>query len=169
MAVDVFFRIGDKIKGESTNSGNDAKGKPLKDQMEILSWSWNLSQSGTAQSGTGAGSGKVAVHDLTINKFVDMASNDLITAVCKGTHFDNALLTVRKAGDTPLIYYTIEFERVLVSNYSIAGSAQSDDRLTESVSLNFAKFKITYTRQNDKGAAAGSTTSGWDIPAGKPF
>jgi type VI secretion system secreted protein Hcp len=168
MAVDVFFRIGDKIKGESKDAGKDSQNKPLKDQMDILAWSWSLSQSGTAQAGTGAGSGKVSVHDLTLTKYVDLASNDLITAVCKGTHFDKALLTVRKAGDTPMIYYTIEFERVLISNYSISGGGDSQDRMTENVSINFAKFKISYTLQNDNGTPGGTTSAGWDIPTSKP-
>lgn len=163
MAVDIFFRIGDKIKGESKDSGKDAKSQPLLDQINILNWSWSLSQSGTAQSGTGAGSGKVAVHDLSLTKWVDRASNDLILAACQGTHFPDALLTVRKAGGTQMVFYTIEFKRVLVSNYSISGGADDLDRMQENISINFASFNITYTLQNDDGTPGGKTTAGWDM------
>ena len=47
MATDIFAKIGD-IKGESL----DAKHK---DEVEVLSWSWGVSQSGTLSPGGGAG------------------------------------------------------------------------------------------------------------------
>ena len=39
MAVDIFAKIGD-IKGESLDNKH-------KDEVEVLSWSWGVSQSGT--------------------------------------------------------------------------------------------------------------------------
>ena len=170
MAVDIFFKLGDKIKGESVNDGKDLLGGPLKDQMEIMSWNWALSQSGTTHSGTGGGGGKANVNDITITKYVDMASNDIITALCKGEHIPTALLTVRKAGgDKPVNYYGIEFEDIILSNYHISGSKDELDRMVESFSINFARFRITYTRQNEKGGESGKSTAGWNIPKGVVF
>jgi type VI secretion system secreted protein Hcp len=37
------------------------------------------------------------------------------------------------------------------------------------VSLNFAKVKMTYKTQTDKGAAGASPTFGWDVPANKEW
>ena len=49
MAADIFAKIGD-IKGESL----DAKHK---DEVEVLSWSWGVQQSGTMAHGGGGGDG----------------------------------------------------------------------------------------------------------------
>lgn len=165
MAVDIFFKLGEKIKGESIDDGVDGLGAPLKDQMDILSWSWGMSQSGTMHQSTGGGSGKVQVADLTLNKYVDLASNEIIKQICGGEHIPTAILTVRKAGGIkPLIYYYIEFEDVIISNYSIAGASDGLDRLTESVSINFARFRITYIRQGADGGETGRSSAGWNIP-----
>jgi type VI secretion system secreted protein Hcp len=164
MAVDVFFKLGEKIKGESIDDGKDGKGSPLKDQIEVMGWNWGMSQSGTTHSGTGGGAGKVSVNDITITKFVDMSTNDIIKHLASGEHIATAILSVRKAGGTkPIVYFTIEFEDLIISNYSVGGGDGSD-RMTDTFSINFARFKITYIRQNEKGGEAGKSVAGWNIP-----
>ena len=135
MAVDMFIKIGD-IKGES-------KVGTHKESIDILAWSWGLSQSGTFSQGGGGGAGKVSVQDISLTKYVDSSSTALMLAACKGTHIKQATLTVRKAGDKPLEYIKITLDSVLVSSLSTGGSG-GEDRLTENVSLNFAKFKVEY-------------------------
>jgi type VI secretion system secreted protein Hcp len=63
---------------------------------------------------------------------------------CNGTHYKDALLTVRKVGDNPVEYIKVKLETVLISGASSGGS-QKDDRLTENVILNFAKVSVDYT------------------------
>jgi type VI secretion system secreted protein Hcp len=157
MAVDMFMKLGD-IKGESTD-------KTHKDQIDVLSWSWGLSQSGTMHMGTGGGAGKVAVQDLSFTKYSDKASPPIMGACTKGTHIDKAVLTVRKAGgDDPLEYYKITLEGLLVSSYSTGGSG-GEERFTEHVSLNFEKFHVEYQPQNAKGAKEGGVVeTKWNIP-----
>jgi type VI secretion system secreted protein Hcp len=165
MAVDIFLRLGDNIKGESIDDGKDNNGKPLKDQIDVLAWSWAMDQSGTTHNSTGGGSGKASFKDLTVTKYVDLASNEIVKHLSNGTHIPNATLTVRKAGgDKPLVYYTIDMEDLLVTSYATGGGGDNLDRLTENFSLNFARFKITYKRQNEKGGEAGKTQAGWNIP-----
>ena len=143
MAVDMFLKLGD-IKGESQDDKH-------KDELDVLSWSWGMTQSGTTHLGSGGGAGKVAVNDLHVTKFVDKASPNLHLACCTGKHYDQALLTIRKAGDKPVEYYKLTLEEVLVSSVSMGGQG-SDDRLTENVTLNFAKFKSEYTPQKPDGS-----------------
>ncbi|MCR5864936.1 MAG: Hcp family type VI secretion system effector [Aquincola tertiaricarbonis] len=148
MAVDMFIQIGD-IKGEST----DAKHK---EKIDVLAWSWGMSNSGTTHMGGGGGSGKAAVQDLSFTKYIDSSSNALLKSCCEGTHHDKATLIVRKAGGTPLEYVVLELEEVLVTSVSTGGSG-GEDRLTENVSLNFAKFSFKYQPQDPKGAKKGGT------------
>ncbi|MDX2022635.1 MAG: type VI secretion system tube protein Hcp [Deltaproteobacteria bacterium] len=154
MAVDMFIKIGD-IKGESHDKGH-------KDSIDILAWSWGMSQSGSTHVGGGGGSGKVNVQDISFTKYVDSASPNLIRACCKGTHIPKALLTVRKAGGTQLEYIKISLTDLIVTSVSTGGSG-GEDRLTENVTLNFAQFKFEYTPQNEKGAGAGAIPVGYDI------
>ena len=146
MAVDMFIKIGD-INGESVD-------KTHAKSIDVLAWSWGLSNSGTAHMGAGAGAGKVNVQDLSFTKYVDSASPVLLMAGCKGTHYDKAKLTVRKAGDKPLEYIIIELDEVLVTSVSTGGSG-GEDRLTENVTLNFAKFKFSYQAQDKAGGKEG--------------
>ncbi|MFA5537569.1 MAG: type VI secretion system tube protein Hcp [Gemmobacter sp.] len=157
MATDIFLKLGDKIKGESIDAEH-------KDKIDVLAWSWGASQSGTTHMGTGGGSGKVSIQDLNFTKYVDISTADILKALSSGDHIPNATLYVRKAGGTkPLTYYQIDMEEVLVSSYS-TGSSTGDDRFTENISLNVARFRITYKRQDEKGGQAGQVQAGWDIP-----
>ena len=154
MAVDIFLKLGD-VKGES-------KDKTHKDEIDVLAWSWGASNAGSFHVGGGGGAGKVNVQDLSFTKYVDLATTELFLATCNGKHFPEATLVVRKAGETPLEYLTITMEDVLITSYSTGGSG-GEDRLTENVSLNFAKVKMAYKEQAPKGAQAKAPSVGWNI------
>ena len=143
MAVDMFIKIG-PIKGESRDDKH-------KEEIDVLAWSWGMSNSGTTHMGSGGGAGKVNVQDLSFTKYIDKASPDLMLSCCNGKHFDKAVLVVRKAGEKAVEYLTITMEEVLISAVSTGGSG-GEDRLTENVTLNFAKVKVKYVEQTEKGA-----------------
>lgn len=143
MSVDQFLKIGD-IEGESRD-------KEHADEIDVLAWSWGMSQSGTTHSGGGGGAGKVNVQDLSITKYVDKSSPNLMRACCNGKHYDEALLTVRKAGENPVEYVKLKLNEVIITSVSTGGSG-GEDRLTENVTLNFAKFEHIYTAQKADGS-----------------
>ena len=156
MAVDMFIKIGD-VKGEAQDSKH-------KGEIDVLSWSWGMTQSGTAHMGAGGGSGKVNVQDLTFTKYVDSSSAKLMMACCNGKHYADALLTVRKAGEKPVEYVKIKLTEVLVTSVSTGGSG-GEDLLTENVALNFAKVAVDYTPQKPDGSPDSPITMAWDISA----
>jgi type VI secretion system secreted protein Hcp len=143
MAVDMFLKLGD-VKGESVDDKH-------KDEIDVLSWSWGATQSATTHLGSGGGAGKVAVQDLHITKHLDKSSPRLMLACCTGKHYEEGLLTVRKAGDKPVEYLKLTLKEVLISSVSVAGHG-ADDRLTENITLNFAQFKQEYTPQKADGS-----------------
>src|SRR5271165_1803403 len=111
MAVDLFLKL-DGVVGESRDKVH------LK-EMDVLAWSWGLSNSGSAHVGGGAGSGKVNVQDINVTKWVDASSPKLVLACCAGKHHDEATLVVRKAGgDSPVEYIKIKMQEVLISSVS---------------------------------------------------
>src|SRR5688500_18514522 len=113
MSVDMFL----KIKGVDGESVDKSHAK----EIDISSWSWGMSQSGTTHVGRGGGAGKVSVRDITITKLADKATPNLMKACCTGKHFDEAVITVRKAGDTPLEYVTLTMKDVIISDLSVSG------------------------------------------------
>ena len=156
MAMDMFIKIG-------TYAG-EARDKVHGGEIDVLAWSWGMSNSGSAHVGGGSGAGKVNVQDLSFTKYIDKSSPELMLAACNGKHIPEAKLTVRKAGENPLEYLIITMTDVLVSSVSTGGSG-GEDRLTENVTLNFAKVKVNYTEQTEKGAPGDKPQMGWDIAA----
>jgi type VI secretion system secreted protein Hcp len=154
MAVDMFLEL-DGIKGESVDHKH-------KDNIDILAWSWGLSQTGTFAHGSGGGAGKASFNDLSITKHIDKASADLMFHCASGKHIAKGKITVRKAGEKPLEYLVVKLEQILVSSVSTGGSG-GEDRLTENVSLNFAKVAVEYKIQDEKGGGKDGGTFTWDI------
>jgi type VI secretion system secreted protein Hcp len=142
MAVDIFLKI-EGINGEAQDAGH-------KKEIDVLAWSWGASQSGTTHSGGGGGSGKASFQDISITKWVDSASHNLLKYVATGKHVKEALLTVRKAGDKPLEYIKLTMKDCLISSVSTGGSG-GEDRLTENISINFGEFIFEYTPQKPDG------------------
>ena len=94
MAVDLFINMGTDIKGETQDSAQKAS-----NDIDVLAWSWGMSQSGTTHQGSGGGAGKANFQDLSFTKYIDSSSNALMAALSKGTHIAKVVLLARKAGE----------------------------------------------------------------------
>jgi len=158
MAVDMFLKI-DGIDGESVD---DKHAKSI----DVLAWSWGASQSGTTHMGGGGGAGKANFQDVSVTKYIDKSSFNLLKHVATGKHIPKANLTVRKAGADPLEYVKLLMEEVMITSVSTGGSG-GEDRLTENVTLNFAKFEFEYTPQKPDGSGDAPVKYGFNIAANK--
>lgn len=155
MAFDAFLKI-DGIKGESV----DAKHK---DEIVLESFSWGVANSGAGYAGSaGRATGKSSPTDFAVVKRIDKSSPDLFAACAAGKHTPTMLVTVRKAGGTPLEYLTYKFTDVMVTSYQ-AGGSSAGDLPVESVSFNYAKVEIKYVAQDSKGAGMSPVGTGWDF------
>lgn len=154
MAVDYFLKFSDQIKGESVKENHT-------DEIEMLSWSGGNSAPHSAAIGTGLGVGKVNVGDIVITKHMDQSSPKIFQALCKGTHLADATVTAQKAGggETGFAFLKMKMEGVMVTSYQTGGSGGSEDMVTESVTLGFAKVTLEYFKQDTKSGAVTSTGS----------
>ena len=157
MAVDTFAKIGD-IKGESL----DAKHK---DEVEVLSWSWGVSQSGTMAVGGGGGQGKASFHDLNFTHYLDKASPVLMKACATGEHIKEATITARKAGKGQQEYLIIKMNDVLITSVIPGGSDGS--AVAESVAMQFAKVDLEYKPQKADGSLDAGIHFKYDIKGNK--
>lgn len=156
--VDAFLKL-DGVKGESQDSKHSG-------EIEVLSWNWSMTNTGSAHYGAGMGAGKVEVGDIHFIKRVDTATPILMKACATGQHMASGTLTVRKAGGTALEYFKLELKGILVSSIR-PGSDPSSPFLMEDVAINFASFKVTYTPQDEKGAGGSAVDFGYDIQKNK--
>lgn len=159
MAQDIFLKI-DGINGESLDEKH-------KDEIEVLSWNWEILQDSTMHAGSGGGAGKATVKDLTFDHSIDRASPNLMKYALTGKHIDQAVLVMRKAGGNPLEYLKLTMSDVIVTRVKPAGARDEAERSRETVSLSFAKVKQEYVVQNAQGGSGGAVTAGYDIKLNK--
>lgn len=158
MAQDIFLKI-NGIDGESQDASH-------KNEIEVKSWGWQILQQSNMHMGSGGGAGKATVEDLSFEHQVDRASPNLMKYCLTGKHIDQAVLTIRKAGGSPLEYLKITMSDVIVTQVYPSGS-NTDTGISEQVRLSFAKVKQEYVVQNAQGGSGGAVTAGYDIKLNK--
>jgi type VI secretion system secreted protein Hcp len=155
-----YFLSMDGIAGES----GDQKHKCA---IDIMSFSWGASNTGTHSvgGGGGAGAGKVRFQDVHFTKRVDSSSPILMLDTATGKHIKTAVLSFRKAGGEQQSqdFLTITFTNVLVSEYQMGGTASSDPVPTDEFSLNFAKISVQYRPTMGDGSLGAPITSCFDV------
>ena len=153
-ATDMFLDLGADIPGESKDPSH-------LNQVDVLAWSWGMSNSGTTHVGGGTGVGKANFQDLSLTKYVDKASPKLMLQCAKGALIPTVTLFVRKSG-LNAEYIKITLSNVLVSSVSTGGSS-GEDRLTENVTLNFSVVTFDYVPTKPDGTAGETVSFSWDI------
>ena len=153
-AIDYFLKL-DGITGESA----DAKHKG---EIEVLSFSFAESQVGGSGHGGGGGSGRVEMSDFSFTARTSRASPQLFLHCAQGKHIKQAILTVRKAGQSQQEYLKIKLNDVLVSSYALDGEA-SEGQPQDAFSLNFVKLSYDYAPQKSDGSLDAPVHGGWDL------
>jgi type VI secretion system secreted protein Hcp len=157
MALDSFVKFeGPDVEGGSTVGGHEK-------ELQIMSYSWGLSNPTDTHLSTGSGAAKANVQDLSCMMNMDKAWPNLIKYCQNGKHFEKVTLYARKAGgDEPVTYKKMEMEDVIISSVQ-DGASDGSEFSSVSFSLNFGKYKITFTPQDATGAAEAEIPTGWDI------
>jgi len=154
MAVDIFLKI-DGIPGESHSDKH-------KDEIDVLAWSWGVSQTGNMHAGGGGGAGRANIQDISFTKNLDKSSPKLFKACSEGAHIQKMVLSANKAGGKQMEYLKITLTDCLVSSVSTGGSG-GQESFTENVTVNFSKVEMTYSQQDAKGAEAGKVAFSYDV------
>jgi len=155
MAVDFFLKL-DGIQGESMD-------KTHKSEIEIESFGWGVTQTGTASHGGGMGAGRVSMQDFNFVMQVNKASPKLFLACAQGEHIKNAILTCRKAGKEQQEYLKITFTDLLVSSFQTGGAGASGAVPIDQISLNFSKIEMEYKEQKADGSLGGAIKAHYDL------
>ena len=159
MAVDYFLKL-DGIDGESKDSKHSA-------EIDLESFSWGETQTGSHSFGGGGGAGKVQMQDFHFVMKNCKASPKLFLACAEGEHIKKGVLVCRKAGKEQQEYLKVTMSDLLVSSYQTSGSAHGDEVPTDQVSLNFSKIEFEYKDQKADGTLGGTVKTGYDVKAMK--
>jgi type VI secretion system secreted protein Hcp len=158
MASDIFAKIGN-IQGEST----DVKHK---NEIDVLTWSWGVTQGGSMAYGGGGGTGKASFDDLNFTHDIDKATPLLLKACAAGTHIPAATITLRKAGKGQQEYLIIKMTDVLITSVAMS-VAEGATSTAENVALQFAKVDFEYKPQKADGSLDVGLHFKYDIKANK--
>ena len=156
MASDIFAKLGD-IKGESGDSKH-------KDEIEVLSYSWGVTNAGSMAHGGGGGEGKATFHDLSFVHKIDKATPVLLQTCATGAHLKEATITHRKAGKEQHEYLIVKLSDVIVTGVTHGGSGDGD---SENISLSFAKVALEYKPQKPDGSLDAGVFFKYDLKANK--
>jgi type VI secretion system secreted protein Hcp len=153
--TDFFLKIKD-IPGESRD-------KTQKDAIEILSWSWGVSNAASDPSGTGGlGAGKASVQDLHVTFALNKACIKLMNACATGAHLPETTVLARRAGGEQEEYLNFKLERAIVSSYQEGASNGGDSVPTVQMSINFEQITMTYKPQKQGGKSEAPVVGSWD-------
>lgn len=138
------------VQGESTSPGH-------KGAVEVLSWSWGLSQ--TSSAGAGGAAGREKTGHVTLIKRVDKATPKLFERCAKGTHFPHAVVTMsRFDGQTYLQYELLD---VSLDSFKHGGDLDDDGMPDEVIEMTFGGAKLTFTQYDAAGKPSGQTSATW--------
>lgn len=151
MSIDTHLKV-PNVPGES-------KHKDHADEIEVLSWSWGVSNAANV-SGGGSGVGKAQGGDFSFLHKYDKASPVLAKKCVGGNHFEEVTLTARKSGDGQKDFLVVKMKEVFIT--SLQPSASSEG-VMESVSMSYGNINFEYKPQDDKGALGGPVSFDWNV------
>jgi type VI secretion system secreted protein Hcp len=169
---DVFLKL-DGIDGESTTRGHEK-------EIEVVSYDQQID--GTVPSGGGGGgAGKSTFSGVRIRKLLDTASIPIALACASGLHIQSARFAFRRSGSTPLDFYVVTLEDVVVTHagqcattgtqsplaFETLAKSSAGAALLEEVTLHFGKIRWEYRQQGPKGQGLPPITGGWDVKANR--
>jgi type VI secretion system secreted protein Hcp len=157
MASDIFAKLGD-IKGESIDDKH-------KDEIEVLSYSWGLTNSGSISS-QGLAAGKTVFKDLSMVHHIDVASPSLLKACATGIHLKDATITQRKSGKGQQEFLVIKMNDVIITSVT---HGDDPNHSSEVVSLTFSKVDLEYKPQKPDGSLDAGIHFKYDLVGQKIF
>jgi type VI secretion system secreted protein Hcp len=152
MATSNFLKL-DGIDGEATDRNH-------RGEVELLSWSWGVSNDATGGSGGGSGVGRATPQALVFVHRYDKASPPLAKLAITGRHLRSAVLTARRSGAGQRDFLVVTLKEVLVTAVQMADSG---DGPVEQVSLRFGEIGFSYTPQTARGGSSTPVAMNWNI------
>lgn len=154
MAVNAYLFI-DGVQGPSTSRT---------DHIDILSFSWGVSNTstyGAGASGKEAKAGRADFSNLSIMKVLDKTSPLLTDHCSTGNILGKVYILYDKpVGDKQQAYFRVWLKDALITSVQLSGSNENP---TESVSFAFQGVEIAYAPEKDDGSLDAAIRKGYNL------
>lgn len=152
MPTDTHIKF-DGVDGESEH-------KDHKGEIDVLSWSWSVSNASNVAGG-GSALSTASPGEFNFMHGYDKASPVLSKKCAQGIHFPSVVVTARKSGDGQKDFLKVTMKEVFITSVSPTGSKGGD--LMESVSMSYGAIEFGYKPQDGKGGMGGEVKFGWNV------
>ena len=152
MSIDCHLKL-KGVDGESAHS--DHKG-----EIEVLNWSWSVSNGSSAGSGGGSGVGKATPGEFMFSHLYDKAAPVIAKNCASGKHFEEAVVTVRKSGEGQLDFLKCTMKQVFITAANVGATGGGE--IGQTVHLSYGDIEFAYKAQDDKGKLGGEVKFGWN-------
>ena len=154
MAVNAYLFV-DGVDGPSTSRTN---------HIDILSFSWGVSQTavyGAGASGKEAKAGRTDFNNLTIMKVLDKTTPLLTDHCASGNILSKVYILYDKpVGDKQQAYYRIWLKDALITSVQNSGSNENP---SESVSFAYQGVEVAYAPEKDDGSLDAAIRKGYNL------
>lgn len=154
MAVNAYLYV-DGVEGPSTSRTGS---------IDVLSFSWGVSQTstyGSGASGKEAKAGRADFSNLSIMKVLDKTTPLLVDHCASGNILSKVYILYDKpVGDKQQPYFRVWLKDALITSVQLSGSNENP---TESVSFAFQGVEIAYAPEKDDGSLDGAISKGYDL------
>lgn len=154
-APNIFMKVAG-VTGESTNAQYPG-------WTDLLSLDAGLTN--TRSHGT-PGPSKSSASDVSCTAYMDKATSGLTQKCADGANVPKVEFAFIKMGGEQAEYMRLTIEDVYVTQVHMVSSP--GEHPTFQYSFNFARLKIDYKPQTERGAPGGATSATWDINRNKP-
>lgn len=151
----IYIKLPD-VKGQTQVTGHV-------NELEVDSFQFGVGVGvTTASTNQERATGKASFSEVTVTRVSDSATPQLLQKLAAGQVFkgDTVISFVREDGNALLKLIVVTLTDVILSSVSLSSGG---DLPSESISLNYAKIKVDYTKQKEEGGQEGVAPFGWDI------
>jgi type VI secretion system secreted protein Hcp len=167
-ATVIFLKWSDSsIVGDSTNARHPG-------EIVLTSYSQNDSNPVNLVTANGRANGRPTCGQITIMKQIDRSSPEFLAKVFEGSRSNPGVpvtITFEKSagGDAPAFqFYQVQLFQVAVTSIT-QSDTQGGDTVSETIMLEAARFRFSFTPQKPDGTADGHVAFGWDCVANRQF
>lgn len=137
--------------------------------VSVASCNMGGHKAGGGGTGVGRVGGKMHLEDISLGIISDKATPKLLEAAVKGKVFKTVEIhgTATYGDSGEQTYLAVKLENVQITSYQLGvldNNAATDDM---SLSLNFEKYKTTFTEYGKDGAKGGNVEFEWKVEEGE--
>jgi type VI secretion system secreted protein Hcp len=158
MAFDALINI-DGIDGESSDDKHNG-------WIEIIQYGTGVKQtiSTTASCAGGATAERADFVSFVFSKLIDKSSPILMLACAAGTHIDEIIVKLYRAGTEKIKFMEYKLKNSVIRSVLTSSGDPSSGFPVELVKIDFGRIEWCYVQQKRRGGwAAGNIAAGWDL------